>query len=241
MSEALFTTALFELDSLLDTRMAVLFNIDPKLAEEALNGDYLTRKTDSFGRLTVEEFKEHYDKRNKLALKTAIKTPIVKLMYEFAFGVLNNSINSPYQTDAKIKVNIYPYDLTASERETLVKTFSFLTDYKAIIEIVSLSPKEITPKMVKEELELLVMYDYTTWLDIHSEHEDLKKYRDPEATLLAPALYFREPPDAATLKKLKEENITPFSAIELAAGPYIGLKLLSIESFSLHLGNKPTA
>lgn len=232
-NKELITSSIFvELDALLDTRLALLAYHDEKRLDKVLQSNtYHQRLADSYPGLTIQEFYKLYSQRHKGILKYAIITPIVDLIKSFVYRTLKQAIQSPFQYKPKIIINVYPYQLTEEETNIIIGSLIGLTDGSADIEAVFASYEQIDPSYVKQHVSIMVLYDYTRWLDIHSANAKFSKTTCPEVGLIGPKLYFKE-------YDIKEDHDKAFSSIEQLTQPFIALQLMPISFFSM-LFTKP--
>lgn len=214
-----FSTILVELDCLLDTRLACVYKHKPQLVEPIIRKKYHERLIDNF----YPGYNQDYEKRDTSVLKNAIVTPVAKIIQEFTNTTYFNSVTTPFVKHTRIKLNVYPY--TLKDTRWLTAALVAITENKADIEIVSMSPEEITPQYLKNHIQVLVMYDYTKWFDIHSANEHFKYTQCPEVKLFAPAIFFKD----VSKEKLSTD---PFSDMEEFSSLVIGLNLLPVENFS---------
>lgn len=223
---------LVELDCLLDTRLAILFGLGENFAKRAIDNGYYDRLIDDFPNVPFEEFVQLYKNREKNVLRNAMLTKVVFLMREFVMATTHQILTSPFHMKPAIIVNTYPYEFSNEEAEVLISVVVSMTSGMADVELVRMSPEQITPAYVKKHLSLVVMYEYPEWLELHAENENFKKVTCPEVTLIGPALFFKRP----TKKELEETHrtgINPFKAVEEMVSPIIGLRLIDAENFSL--------
>lgn len=197
-------------------------------AARAIDNHYYKRQIDMFSGVDNIKFKELYDNRQNYPeiLKLSTRTHVCSMITEFVMRVHENTSSSPFHFHPKIQVNTFPYNLSDEEISDLVLTMRDLTSGKADIEIVHLSPKQVSPYYVKNNLSMVIMYDYPKWLELHSVSGDIKKATSPDVIMIGPAIYFKPvKPSEANLVKLVE-------AMEQLAAPFIALKLVPVDIFS---------
>ena len=229
-----FSTLFVELDTILDTRIGALALMGGDTLSKVLNSDYHRRLIDRFPNIDNDKFKEIYDSRNKKILQYSMITPIIDIISQFIATTLRQVITTPFHYKPKIALNIYPYKLTDEEVNNIIKVLVELTMAKADIEIVSMSYDEITPRFVKQNLSVLILYEYYKWLEIHSANEAFKKVTCPEVTLIAPSIYFNP------IKANTSQDINSFKIMEEMAAPLVGLCLIDIKYFSMVIKVKDT-
>lgn len=226
---------LIELDCLLDTRLTTLYSFGESVMQKAFGERYYTRNQDVFPGVDDTEFKSRYQGRTKRSLEGAMATGMVAFVIEFVRETLLQNSRTPHHLAPKLVINTYPYVLDSEEIENIVATFVTLTEQQCDVEVTYLSIADLTPRYVKRNFSIVVMYEYYKWLEFYSENEVFKTTTCPEVSLIGPALYFKNLPTPAEVRKSQIEKITPFRAMELLAGPIINLVLMPVERFSIAL------
>lgn len=216
-----------ELDTLLDTRMAVLTEFGDDAVKLAIDTGYYTRPFDIFPGIDNDKYQSLYDNRKKQILLNAIVTPVAKILNEFTLGTIKNTNNSPFHYKPKVILNVYPYKLTSSEMETMAMVVANITANAADVEIVELSNEQLSPLYFKLNVSVAIMYRYDLWFKTHCELKSFEKYSCPDVSLIAPRIYFTKP------ERQPKDNEDPFKATEETIAPYIGLMLLPIDTFSM--------
>lgn len=220
---------LIEIDTLFDTRLAVLASMGEDALTAAASQGYYERQSDYFVGVDYERFKSLYAARDKSILKDAIITPIANMAKEFATATLHNVNNSPFHYKPEILLNIYPYDLTENEIALMIKGLSSVTMGLCDIIAVNLSPVQLSPLYLKLNLAMMAIYEYDKWLEANSVNGAWKKHTAPDVTVIAPRI--------SMIKMLKPfpKGEDPFEAMQQQAKPFIDLKLVPIEHFSIAL------
>lgn len=224
-----------DLDSLFDTRLGCLYEANEALVPLALNRGYLTREEDNFKPLSKKSFNDLYAVRDKDTLKVSPITNCPSLLLELVMNGLKLSIDSPDFTGCKVFVNIYPYKLSEEEISDILALIVTITSSKAIVEIIDLSPGDLTVKFADKNLDVMVMYDYNTWIDENVKNEGFKKQSLTDLMLIGPKIYFHKTPTSEDIKKLNLNGLTPFKAIKVMASPLIKLELMDIDVFSVNI------
>lgn len=220
---------MMELDCLFDMRLAALAELGDDALASALRGDYYDRLSDNFDGVDYDAFKAIYDNRHKGLLKNAVITKISSFLKEFALGTMSNVNNGPFHMRPSILINCYPYKLLEDELRFIVLGVKQITGGICDIECVSISPQDLTPLYVKINLSTLIIYEYDKWLEAHAVTGDWKKHTAPDVTVLAPRI--------SMLKDVKKSALKDevFDLVERQCAPFVGLKLLPAEHFSLAL------
>lgn len=234
MSESSTSILCIELDCLLDTRLATLYQLDPNAASEAMASGYDRRVEDRF-KVDPALFRSVYTARDRLVLKNSLMTPMVRLCREFVEQTLRQKADGPFQQTPQILINAYPYVLADSETETITRAVATAVKEYCDIQTVFYDYEQMSPTWVKQTCSILVLYHYPEWLEYHSLNGNWKTTTCPEVTLMGPALYFNGLPSEQILSEAKSLQVTPFEAMEQIAGPLIQLSLLPIRYFSAEI------
>ncbi len=236
------STLLVEFDAIFDTRAAILNTYGEEAIRDNITNNYFTRVIDKFIGIDYSDFMDRYKKRDKATLSDALSTPIVFMISDFVFSTVKNTINGPAALKPVVRLNTYPYELLDEELKAIRDMMIVTTNGYADIEFARLSPAELTPAYMRDNVDVAIMYDYTVWLEEHSKSEAFKKVRIPDVSLLAPLLFFKEP-KKSDIDDLDREGIDPFKVIQERAAPIVNLKLLPIHLFSIavKLANTDTA
>jgi len=230
MTEQLKVASIFvELDALIDTRISVLWQMDgAETIKTILQADYHNRPIDMFEGIDNTKFKKLYDNRTKDCLKESMLTGVIDVIREFAYVTLSELVNSPRHFKPKVIINTYPYVLSEEEDNVLIATMVHLTNKLCDVQIVHMTYEEITPSYVKNNLEIIVLYEYYKWLEVHAKSEAIKRVTCPEVTMFGPRIYFKPKDPTVDVGDV-------YKAMEELAGPFIGLKLMPVSLFSFCL------
>lgn len=231
---------LVDLDSLLDTRLALIYQKGTGFTDRALGSNYYQRTIDSFPGLPFDKFREAYKAREKTLLQNAVLTKINFLVREFVMSTLQQVTTSPFHMQPVVLVNTYPYVLTEVEETSIIRAVVSMTGGRADVGVVNLSPQEVTPKYLKREISLAIMYEGAQWVETHSALGTFKNVTCPDVGLLCPGLLFKEP-DERGLEECKRIGKTPFQAFEELAAPLIGIKFIGVEHFCIDIKVRPSA
>ena len=215
-----------ELDTLLDTRLATLFQLDPVKTEQVIKEGYFTRFYDEFEGFETEVFRQAYAQRNLKTLKDAMATQAIDFINYFTAQTLKAVVTSPFRRQPRLVVNVYPYAMDDAVIPVLIQGIRAATKRLVDIEVVYLPMEAITPQLLKTQYVCAVMYAYWEWLEIHSLNRNLEKVQCPEIALIGPAL-LKSKEAAQQLK-----GVDPFVAVEQYTAPYIKLRLYPAEKFS---------
>lgn len=231
---------LVDLDSLLDTRLSLIYQKGPGFTDRALSANYYQRSIDSFPGFTFQKFREAYNARDKTVLQNAVLTKINFFIREFVLTTLQQVSNTPFHMKPVILVNTHPYILSELEENSIIKAVVSMTGQLADVGTVHMAPENITPKYVKRDINLMVMYEGAQWVETQSSLGGFSNITCPDVGLICPALMFKEP-DKKALEECKRIGKTPFQAFEELSSPLVGLKFIDVEHFCIDLKVKPVS
>lgn len=233
MSEKV-STFFIDFDSLFDTRLGTLFLYSKEVADENLTMEYFLRDCDDFKGLPFEAFRELYANRDKATLKASLKTPMVDFVLEFVAGIYKNSINGFDKKTPKVVFNTYPYKLNPDEIKLIEEAWISLTKGFCSFEFVYLSQQELTPAYIRERVDAISMYDYPSWLELHSAGDILRRTPSSGTAFFGPRLHFKR----VTIEEkafLKNEGLNPFEEFEKVSAPLYSFHTLQPYFYSAAL------
>lgn len=223
-----FANVMIGLDELFDTRLATLFRMDREKTEALIrSGQYLSRVYDEFEGFDTEAFKAAYASRDVKTLKGAMITEAYDFLNFFVDKTIKAAGETPFVKQPKILLNTYPYTLSESAINNIVLGLALLTHRECDIEVVSMSNDDLTPKWVKENLVLLVKYDYAAWLERQAVLKGFDTVMPSEVLMNAPAMVASE----EAWEKVKACDI--FLAIQANVEMFIHLVLHPVSKFSV--------
>ena len=173
-------TLLF-MDSILDTRLAVIKSCNPTWAEELLQQGYKTRLTNRFSYIlsTVsdQQITSRWVKRDSEILKIADPTEILHM---FSAKRKENELLGPdhpksFETD--VTLNTWPYKLSASEINDFKTCLQelFITEH---VNVIYRDIKVCTPLWIRDNFDNVYFFDMNEWLVIHAQNLDKNKVPD---------------------------------------------------------------
>jgi hypothetical protein len=237
---------LIELDCLLDTRLATIRRLSKEAAVQVLQNGYHTRQADWFADVVdMDQYTRLYKARDIETLKLAQPTEGFRFVREMVKLFRENAVetNSPYSGKIKIVVNTYPYQLNAEMSEVIGRALAVKFKAMAPVELVHLSPAELTPALVRARFCMLMLYEYDPWMSLHYNVDPSKLTEDDmkrvlkslllDVTLFAPAVYYKKPPTQADVEQVMKDTHHPLEVIEMMGTTMIGLHLIDVTSFSV--------
>lgn len=228
-----------DLDSIFDTRLGVIAEIEPELVPIVLDNNYVERQSDVFDVVKDETYKELYKLRDISTLEVSPYTKIFTIVNNVINKLLKNAIDSPFVTDVKLYVNIYPYkpskEFVDSLHEFIVKKIDGLIE----VQICNIPEDKLTFTFCSDKFDFLIMYDYNMFLETNITKNEHKKITLNNRILLSPELYYRNFGKEELLQLYKSNPFmtgkTLGDVFKMAASPVIMLELIEPMYFSVDL------
>lgn len=182
-----------DMDSILDTRLALVNKMNPNLATMLIKSKrYFSRTSDNFSNIIKaidqKKYNELWDKRKWDDIKKAVyQTGVVEHLTDLSGAIIEDSVRQPFRQGTAITLNTWPYSIDAEGKDYLKKFLELAT--AAEVNIVHIPIDFQTPEYFKSNYEYLFMYDFHKWLEIHIE--GLKEKPMGEVTLSVPLLVAR--------------------------------------------------
>lgn len=230
-------TLLVELDCLLDTRLATVSHLDQEAATALLTDPaYRERDRDDFGeltqgRITHDQFIEAYAARDKDVLKQARPTRIIKLVHEIALEIEQQRMTTPGIDSLVIDINVYPYELSDTEREYICSAIRYYVGMEPTIQTVSITPEDLTPTAIRDNWDGVILYDFDQWFTHHANA--LNTVLIPRHLMFVPALFIKRVENPEDLVVEGAENMTPFTMLEMSMVERLSLEMLRPKEFSI--------
>ena len=221
------------LDSLIDTKANLLFELDVEVYKKELsNRRYHKRFSDQFDYIPNDIFTEIYRRRDKRVLKNPAPTYVLNLIKDYCIGARHSNIESGASGDITIHVNTFPYDLSENEIE-LLKTGIFSSMESMIdsifikIEMINKSDLELTPKWLGEEIGLAVMSNAMVWVNTQMQAGSLLSYPIPDIPIMTPTIVEEK------LVIKKSSILEFFKEISQSQGMFVDIQFIRTEVFSI--------
>lgn len=218
---------LVDLDSLLDTRLSLLFDMctnSDELTELLHTGKYQNRTTDDFKlSCTDEVFADKYINRTKDLLTNATITSVVGFIENY----INNTVASELPDEVihtTVVVNTHPYDLDDDEHVNIILAMATKTHNNTDVTTIHKSPRELTPEYLSKNATVLIMYNFTHWLETHCVSGALMKTPLPGLETIVPLLLTGAP----NLDTLEQD----IGVIESQLSLLIGARFVPVSMFS---------
>lgn len=222
---------MIELDALLDTRFGTIRKMGADHADRLFSPEYFQREEDKFAGIDPEQFKQLYNSRDEETLKHSAVTAFVPHLRNLTRFMSEIAVARPEYDGIKIAVNVYPYRLSESVLSEIRQCVSAWCGGFVPVELINISPENLSPAFVQMNYAVMVMYDYGLWMSKHRKAFD--HTRLTEVHLIAPALYFNGKPDDKSLNEMIREGVHPFQAAMMFGGELFGLELIDVKYFSV--------
>jgi len=227
-----YTTALIELDSILDTRFSMLSQMFPDRIDEIME-IYFGRATNELkGIISYEDFNNAYLNRDRSVLKHAVMTKTVLLLKDFVVTALDNMISSSIEMPPKIVINTYPYDLSPEELKQITIALLFHVGNKVDIEVVYLTHTQITPLYLEREVWAYIKFDYYNWLEDNTKTLENKNERCPDTKLIVPSYLHVKEKDLHVLFNQNGQKVDPFHYFKIGLSYIINIEFVSSKFFN---------
>ena len=228
-----------DLDSIFDTRLGVIGEIDPKLIKEVFNEKYLFRKSDTFGIMQKKTFDELYSVRDYNTLKISPYTAIFSVVNDIINKLLETAVGVPDVTGVKLYVNIFPYKLSNSFIGDLLEFIVQKTKQLVIVEIIDKSIDDLTFSYCVDKFDFLIMYDYNAFLESNVKKLEHKKNSLNDRILICPPIFYKEftkqEMDSLHRKNPALSGKSPIDLLKIMAAPVIILEMIEVMAFSVDI------
>ena len=226
-----------DLDAIIDTRIGTVSMLDPTLACVLVEGEYAKRTHDFFKTMstvfTAEEYEKAYAERNRNALEQSTETGILDFIGDMILSQMGEQTSPIDEQMYRIFLNTAPYNLTEAEKAELTTLLQVRIPMAHQVSIVTIPRHFLTPGYFRSnKIGTYVTYEATDWLKAF--HAELEKAPMCSFHLVGPELT-ETAVDVSTLNDEAMEaysNVGPFRAFELAAMPYLSVRLIPAKAFS---------
>jgi hypothetical protein len=224
-----------DLDSLFDTRFAILEEISPQLALDNLLNGWQTRQSDIPIGIPLEVFKDLYNVRTSETLSKANQTQVIELMKQWVEDIFKQTVSGTKKTIIRIFINVFPFILSETKAKLLGEKIKALFTPDVQFTLLNVDPKLLTPDTVKKYFAGMFMFDYHAWLEHHANEDNFKEIKLPDTSLYTPALFHNQKPSDVEMRPYIESKIDVFKEWEMYVSPLIGIEFLPIQVFSTQL------
>lgn len=234
---------MIDLDSLFDTRLALLFlddieTMDIKGFKTVMQTGYPQRQSDDWiienSGISKARWDELWETRGTSKLLSLTKqTLIVKAILDYINDMVNEQVKPTKGDEYQIVINTYPYVLDEETANYLTQALEDQLVIVTNIKTTYMPLEQLTPQYVKDNLDSLWLYDYTKWLDIHLP--SLTENPKPTIQLICPKLIKAIPkdvvPDEVEVRILKEFD--PFEVINGMLSLFVSIQFVPVAFYSV--------
>lgn len=224
-----------DMDSLFDTRFAVLEQVDPVLALKNLKNGWNSRTVDVFDGIEKKLFDELYITRDNTVLTIAPPTQIIDAVKTWVVKALETIVGSPNGDKVVIFANTWPYNITRAHAREIGTSIQKLVGDTVDVRMINVNIDKIDTKTAKRYFSAMFMYDWDLWLELNTKNGSFEAQRLPDVSLYAPRLYKKGMPTEEDLRNTGHRNVSVFDQFEMLAGPQIGIEFIEPAFFSHYL------
>lgn len=221
---------LISLDCLLDTRIGTLKQLDPVAAVRlAADQRYMRRYHDNMdeltdGAVTREAYQEAYRKRDGDTLYHSEMTDFVYMLRKDVKAAIPEMARGVRFSELQFDINLWPYELAPSEAEIIRRAFARYIPTPAKVEVVHLSPEDLSPTYVENHYEMMAWYDHEEWLG--PNQQKLLLHPLPQTVLMTPMIA-----SSGVVPEATNDIRNPFSARAMILVQFITLQYLPVPFF----------
>lgn len=225
---------LLDIEALLDTRLGLLRQFGEEIAlAVAQNPDYYARERDDWsvltdGAVTTEAFNEAWEARDGTVLRASHQTGIHQFLDHLVGMYWQNLAEGLVEDDFVLVVNTHPYTLDTAEQNELAGILQHTLMPSIQVEFVRYSLSELTPMVLSEHFDALILYEMARWVRIQGFN--FPKCPCKGLDVIGPRLWDKDP-SGLTLEQ-KKMDIQKFQLLMLE---WLPIDFIDPEYFSLEL------
>ncbi len=233
------SNVLIELDCLLDTRIGTYvsklgIDINEVLSKGLLWWQRMSEEPERFtdGRVTLDEYKEAYAKRDIDTLKHSFVTNVTDHLMRVSQTMRKEEFRGREIEEVIVTINYYPYQLTEEMIQGYIEAIKHTVSLDTIVRMVSIPPEKAHPRILAETYETYMVYNFEQWLEPFAKtlHNESKI----PITVVSPAIWFNRPmPTVEDLTNYLEETTDPFKALITMFLATFELDLIPVGVYSL--------
>lgn len=218
-----------DLDSLYDTRLACIEQLDSELAKELLEGGWNSRINDKIQGIDQTLYEELYSLRSEETLELAVPTYVKDAIGSWILQAKSAMDGTPFGGYCEVFVNVFPYRLSKTKAQEIAKSISKAYPDDTRVRAINIHPHLITPSDVRRLFSAMFMIDWMPWLEHFAQEGDLKKIPLADVSLIVPKLMRGQ---GSIEEYHRMSKIDYFSQVEASMQPLIGLQFLDTDIFS---------
>jgi len=216
-----------DLDTVFDTRLAVVKAISKDVFKEMLTGDYYDERLyDEFGFISNKLFNSFYKHRNNIILKHSYISKAVDILGMEIDILTGKKIESGTSSALFLDINTYPYILNEADENRIRNALSLYCMLEAVtINFIRVSPYDIDMVYIGNRFGVVFMYSGSQWLDYHMA---IRKLSFSDVKLYVPALLSKP-----VIFKKKEDLEKVFESRDAILNPFMNITSLPLDSFNV--------
>lgn len=223
--QGIYTT----LDTLYDTRLAVIEEVDKVLALTSIMNGWHDRVYDKIEEIPQDKYNELYDNRDVNTLVLASPTFIAETIRAW-IGHARVSMNgTPFSGYCELFVNVWPYRLTKEQGLEYSSKLQESMGETTKITMININPKYITAMDAKIFFSVMFDTDWYYWLEERAKSNDIKITPLPNVALHAPKLFRGIVSDGI---REQVRGVDVFTNVEEKLKPIIGIEFLDTSFFT---------
>lgn len=181
-------TVMVYLDSMLDTVMGTIAKHDKGLAIKLAGFSALPHSgAGPVAHITHAQFSEMYAKRDIETLKLSVLSNVPFFLQRLIKDCMVHSTKVKMEQELHFIVNTWPYEFDEDMNEMLTNCIRYHTFDTSSVSVMCISDEELTPQYVRDQLDIIIRYQYKDWLYMH--RESFERYLCPHVTLVVPQIF----------------------------------------------------
>lgn len=223
------------IDSLLDLRLgALVVSQTPEFMESIRGPRYFNRSSDDFSQISTDFDKDAYKKAIEEYSSEIIKnTRFTNVVFMLACDAkyIENDLKENDQFEKFFfEINTYPYVFEDKAAAMLIQSVSEYLPKEAEVSIVRYSLEEMTPDMLKDNYDVLFIYNLSRW--VNAQYKALMVKPIPEIRIHSPTLEVQRPEKDSEYEKVLK-GMNHFQMYETFMSEYFNLVFLGTVTFSI--------
>lgn len=224
-----------DLDSIFDTRFAVLEQVDPLLALKNLKNGWNTRTNDVFEGIDKKLFDELYQTRDNSVLAIAPRTMMMDAVKTWVLKALATIQGSPNGDSVEVFINVWPYTIDRAHARSIGDSIMEILGNQVTIHMINVPLDKLCTRTMRRYFSAVFMYDYDIWLEGATKAGYFEQMRMPDVSLYGPKLYKNNPPSQEQEREMLNAKMDVFAHFEVTAGPQVALEFIDPAFFSCML------
>ena len=232
-----------DLDSIFDTRLALLFLDDIETGDfkgfkTVIQTGYAERQSDDWiiehSGIEKSRWENLWDSRGEnQTLSLSKQTLSIKAILDYINDMVGEQVKPTKGDEYQIVINTYPYVLDEEASDYLTQMLEDQLVIVTNIKTTYMPLSQLTPQYVKDNLDSLWLYDYAKWLDLHLP--SLMESPKPTIQLICPKL-IKAIPNDIVLDEVEErilKELDPFEVINGMLSIFVSIQFVPVAFYSV--------